>query len=164
MFEIINSGKMPTRGTRYSACVDLYANEDVVIGAGETVIVPLGVKIKSNLWDFIQKTNPITYKGANEEYFMQTNYLQLSPRSSLRAKGLISGQGIIDLDYNKEIKMIVTKSLTMFESINNDYSEEFIIKRGDKIAQITLLEHKSYLFDIDSQTKRDGGLGSTDKQ
>jgi len=32
MFKVVNKGKMPTRATKYSAAVDLYANEDVVIG------------------------------------------------------------------------------------------------------------------------------------
>jgi hypothetical protein len=45
MLKTINGGKMPTKGSKYSACVDLYANEDVCIGAGETKIVGLGVCI-----------------------------------------------------------------------------------------------------------------------
>ena len=36
------------------------------------------------------------------------------------------------------------------------------MKKGDKIAQCTLLEHKSYLFGIESEEVRVGGIGSTD--
>ncbi len=43
MFKVLENGCEPTRGSKYSACVDLYASEDVVIGAGETAIVKLGV-------------------------------------------------------------------------------------------------------------------------
>ena len=38
MLKVINGGFEPTRATKYSAMVDLYANADVVIGAGETKI------------------------------------------------------------------------------------------------------------------------------
>lgn len=39
MFKTVLDGKLPTRGSKYSACVDLYAREDVVIGAGETKLI-----------------------------------------------------------------------------------------------------------------------------
>ena len=45
MFKVFKDGKLPTKGSKYSAAVDLYAREDVVVGAGETVLVPLGVCI-----------------------------------------------------------------------------------------------------------------------
>lgn len=35
MFKTVNGSTMPTRGTEFSACVDLYANADVTIGAGK---------------------------------------------------------------------------------------------------------------------------------
>jgi len=38
---------------------------------------------------------------------------------------------------------------------------KFQIKKGDKIAQITLLEHKSYLFGIDTKEEPKGGFGNT---
>jgi len=43
------------------------------------------------------------------------------------------------------------------------FKEDMIcqIKKGDKIAQITLLEHKSYLFGVESDVERSGGFGST---
>ena len=36
MFKTINGGKLPTKATKFSAAVDLYANADVVIKAGDT--------------------------------------------------------------------------------------------------------------------------------
>jgi len=41
MFKILDDVCKPTKGSKYSAAIDLYAREDVVIGAGETVKVPL---------------------------------------------------------------------------------------------------------------------------
>jgi GTP-binding protein len=45
MFKVLKKGCSPTRGTKYSACIDLYAAEDVVIGAAETKVIGLGVCI-----------------------------------------------------------------------------------------------------------------------
>ena len=48
MFKILDDVCKPTKGSKYSAAIDLYAREDVVIGTGETVKVPLGVCIDEN--------------------------------------------------------------------------------------------------------------------
>ena len=44
-----------------------------------------------------------------------------------------------------------------------DNNPAYIIKKGDKIAQIMLKEHKTYLMGIDTEDERCGGLGSTGK-
>jgi len=110
--------------------------------------------------------------------FKSSHYLQLEPRSSLRAKGLIAGTGIIDLDYEDEIKIILhnpIKRVNIFgdvadEMLGNEdlltdikvvLTSGFKIKKGDRVGQITLLEHKSYLFGVDSDEVRSGGFGST---
>ena len=49
MFKILDEACTPTRGTKYSAAIDLRSREDITIGAGETVLVPLGVKIDLDL-------------------------------------------------------------------------------------------------------------------
>ncbi len=158
MFKVLTKGCEPTRGSKYSACVDLYASEDVVIGAGETKLVGLGIRIDE---EFLRKTvfgRNIGLKTRLLEYeidfFKKSHYLQLMLRSSLGKKGLVlpNGVGIIDLDYQDEIKMIIS---------NFSYGGNFEVKKGDKIAQITLLEHKSYLFEIESDEERKGGFGST---
>lgn len=172
MFKKINGGKLPTRGSEYSACVDLYAREDIVIGAGETKLVPLGVCID---FDKITKTLHLRsdrkYPEAKAdllEIFRNSHYLQLMPRSSLALKtGLIiaNGVGIIDLDYEGEIGIVLHLAidLTTIHSLSDNSNPCFIeIKKGRRIAQITLLEHKSYLFGIDTEDKRVGGFGSTD--
>lgn len=168
MFKILDEVCTPTRATKYSAMVDLYAREDVVIGAGETKIVPLGVKIdKGSIKDSLEDWEHI---GG----FMESHFLELHPRSSLRAKGLIIGVGVVDLDYPDEIGLIVHNPIVSVDSfvenkdgdIHNDYvgagcGKFFTINKGDKVAQITLKEHKGYLLGIESDAERSGGFGST---
>lgn len=64
-----------------------------------------------------------------------------------------------------EIKIIIHNPITDIDEIGITFGvldrPTFEIKKGDRIAQITLLEHKGYLFGIDSDVVRDGGLGST---
>lgn len=180
MLKTINGGKNPTRATKYSAGIDLYANADITIGAGETVKIPLGVCIDNNkivnlCTNFysldvpLEKEDPIAY-----ERFLKSHYLQLEPRSSLRAKGLQSGTGIIDLDFKDEIQIIIHNPIMKLETkvgladlgeriaeytvASND---SFQIKKGDKIAQILLKEHKTYLMGFESKEERTGGFGST---
>ncbi len=47
--------------------------------------------------------------------------------------------------------------------LHNFSGEQFIINKHDKIAQIMLKEHQSFLFGIDTEDERVGGLGSTGK-
>jgi len=185
MFKILDEVCTPTRGSKYSACVDLYSKKDVTIGAGETVKIPLGVcidlsKIENKLVieeeiihdELFDNIPEKIFDYQDYEEFLKSHYLLLEPRSSLRAKGLIVGSGIIDLDYKDEIKMIIHNPIKSSEILNyirlaqnlNEESQintDFEIKKGDKIAQITLLEHKSYLFGIDTDEERKGGFGST---
>ena len=148
MFKVLTKGCEPTRGSKYSACVDLYASEDVVIGAGETKLVGLGVAI-----DYER------IKDMYLESFFEKHYLQLMLRSSLAKKGLIiaNGLGVIDLDYKDEIKIAIHNIANLYDFAGKPR----VIKKGDKIAQITLLEHKSHLFGIESDEERKGGFGST---
>ena len=103
--------------------------------------------------------------------FLSSHYLQLMLRSSLAKKGLIiaNGVGVIDLDYKDEIKIAIHNPITEQNFIQDDNAyitdpfehTEYKIKKGDRIAQITLLEHRSHLFCIESDEERKGGFGST---
>ena len=42
-----------------------------------------------------------------------------------------------------------------------DLKNDFKISKGDKVAQCSLKEHKSYLLGYESDVIRDGGFGST---
>jgi dUTPase len=161
MFKVLTPGCQPTRGSKYSACVDLYAAHDCVIGAGETKLVGLGVAID------VDKMHNAVYEKRHMfgiDYwskFINSHYLQLMLRSSLGKKGLIltNGVGVIDLDYADEIKAMIHRPMKLYHGMVDN--SELSIKKGDKIAQITLLEHKSYLFGIKTDDERSGGFGST---
>ena len=188
MFEILDEDCTPQRGTKYSAYVDLFARENVTIGAGATKIVPLGIKID------LEKLRKKVFKhlDASVSYFpikkqdeifdswLKSHYLEVALRSSLGIKGLIivNGIGVIDLDFADEIGLIVHNPFTertareaAMKQINqanggdlNKYifNEGYFIKKGQKVAQCTLKEHKGYLMGYESDVVRDGGFGSTD--
>ena len=178
MFKTVEDGQLPTRGSKYSACVDLYAREDVTIGAGETKLIPLGVAIEFRWTDVIKD---FVYYGSHErqklrEKFLESHYLQLMLRSSLSKELIIAnGVGVIDLDYKDEIMIRVHNPVKQYSEVKDleledkDYryldikfvSGDCEIKKGQRVAQITLLEHKGYLFGIDTEDERDGGFGST---
>lgn len=194
MFKVLTDGCEPTRGTKYSACIDLYASEDVTIGAGETKLVGLGVAIDSEELAKIARFHTIDnmpteladviykdYIKSHSEFFYSTHYLQLMLRSSLSKELIIAnGVGVIDLDYKDEIKIRLHNPIHHFSAtVTQDNNEDLgmgddvdidvyagnacYIKKGACIAQITLVEHKSYLFGIESDTERNGGFGSTNK-
>lgn len=196
MFKILENGKAPTKGTKFSACVDLYASESVTIGAGETKLVGLGVAICSDKIDSIINgelankagsehfERPLVVVNAFANGWLSSHYLQLMLRDELAEKGLLQPSvKIFGLDFKDEIKMIIHNPHTentiqnsvlpmvvdlinkMFNSnLKHTFTDTttFKIKKGDKIGQIMLCEHKTYLFGIESDVERDGGFGSTD--
>lgn len=197
MFTVLDEMCAPTRGTKQSACVDLYAKEGVEIGAGEIVLIPLGVKInleklKENYIEHNKQRDikaglpPLSNAFENkhfEEEFLPSHQLNLHIRSSMSAKHklvIANGTGIIDLDYPDEIMICIHKPITakdiiptVFSKIKSLFNQRcgdkdkkinpFIFKKGDKIAQIELIEHKTYLLGIESDEIRKGGFGSTNK-
>lgn len=182
MFKILDEVCTPKRATKYSAYVDLFAREDCVIGAGETKIVKLGVKIDLEklenqlifnvcLRDVKAGFPPLSKKAKKEifEEFLNQNYLEVALRSSLAVKGLIiaNGIGVIDLDYPDEIGLIVHNPQDFrwfkddLENIDIIENDAFFINKGDKVAQCTLKGHKGYLMGYESDVIRNGGFGST---
>jgi deoxyuridine 5'-triphosphate nucleotidohydrolase len=145
MFKSVKDGKLPTKGSKHAACVDLYAREEIVIDAGQITLIPLGVAIDEDI--LIESIEDI-------ESFKSTHYLQLMLRSSTSKHLIIAnGVGVIDLDYKDEIMIRVYNPLS-----------QYIVAKGDKIAQITLLEQKVNLFNIHTEDERNGGFGSTGKR
>ena len=162
MFKILDELCTPTKGSKYSAAIDLYARENIVIGAGETAKVPLGVCLEYDKFPIYLKNN------------LDKFYLQLEPRSSLRAKGLQAGTGIIDIDYQDEIKIILSNPMTQESCLKTIQKQltgvtykkgvmDYTIEKGQKVAQIMLKGHKTYLMGISTEDKRTGGFGSTGK-
>lgn len=170
MFKVLVDGCEPTKGSKFSAAIDLYTSEDVVIGAGDTKLVGLGVCIDdSESYQIFIKDIGMIHDEEDYIKWLESHYLQLEPRSSLRAKGLQAGTGIIDLDYKDEIKIILHNPIKAIKQDEDDLLSEWLnqsifkIKKGDKIAQIMLCEHKTNLLGVESEDERVGGFGSTDE-
>lgn len=197
MFKSVNGGILPKRFTKYSCGFDVCANEDVVIGAGETKLVGLGIAINkdefANMAHDVYINNhqgkikrimaikdPISRDIADAQdidemcifidNFMQTLYLELHIRSSLRVKGLTSlGTGIIDIDFADEIKMVVHNPISDCGNEIGDclygagFTPAYRIKKGDKIGQLILKRHEGYLLpqEYTLDAERNGGFGST---
>jgi len=157
MFKTVNGGKLPERATKYSAGFDVFANEDMVIGAGETKLIGLGICL-DQLW--IDQT---------PELYSISSYLELHPRSSLRLKGIGGGVGIIDMDYRDEIKMVVTNMvsnthlLEVYQEWAHCNHSTYKIKKGDKIGQLILKRHEGWLLSAEhtKDVERTGGFGSS---
>lgn len=130
--------ELPTYLTEGSSGMDLRAavEEDVVIKPFETKLIPTNLAVEI----------PFGYEG------------QVRPRSGLAAKNsitILNSPGTIDSDYRGEIKVIIT----------NLGCEDFVIHRGDRIAQLVITKvEKVNIVEVDNlnETKRnDGGFGHT---
>jgi dUTP pyrophosphatase len=83
---------------------------------------------------------------------------QIRPRSGLAYEfgvTLLNAPGTIDSDYRGEVKVVLV----------NLGSEDFVIRRGDRIAQIVFSRVASVNFDprpsLEGTTRGEGGFGST---
>jgi len=131
---------LPKYATDGSSGMDVRAavNESVVIPVGKVVLVPTNLSVEI----------PMGYE------------IQVRPRSGLAAKhgvGVLNSPGTIDSDYRGEIKIILF----------NFGDKEFIINRGDRIAQLVITEViKANLVesdDLNSSERGAGGFGHTGK-
>ena len=173
MLKVLEGGFEPVRSTKYSAYVDLFSAEDITIGAGETKVIKLGIKLDLDelyrSWYFYTEQNKIS---GSWDMYLRSHYLEVALRSSLGVKGLIiaNGSGKVDLDYPDEIGLIVHNPINLNficdYLANNDYRKysNFKIKKGDKVAQCTIVPHKGYIMGYETETLRTGGFGSTDNK
>lgn len=129
---------LPVYSSQEAAGADLkaYVQEDIVLKPGQRYLVPTGISIQL----------PPGYEA------------QIRPRSGLAIKhgiSLVNTPGTIDSDYRGEVKIIMI----------NHGSEDFIIKRGDRIAQMVIAPVTRGIFvctdTLDSTERGAGGFGST---
>ena len=132
--------KLPTYKTSGSSGMDLEAhiNKKIIIKPGKIALVSTGIALAI----------PKNYE------------IQIRPRSGLAAKNnvtVLNTPGTIDSDYRGEIKVIMI----------NLSKKKFVIKSGDRIAQIVLCPViKTKLREVKKlpRTLRGkGGFGSTGK-
>ncbi|MDP3583167.1 MAG: dUTP diphosphatase [Ignavibacteria bacterium] len=129
---------LPEYSTHGSSGLDLRAavENDVIIPKGKVSLVPTNLRVEI----------PRGYE------------IQVRPRSGLAVKhgiGVLNSPGTIDSDYRGEVKVILF----------NFGEEDFVIKRGDRIAQMVL--SKVYLADLkvtddlNTSQRGEGGFGHT---
>lgn len=140
--KILNRGKhqLPAYETSASAGMDLRANLDheMVIKPMDRVLVSTGLYMEL----------PVGYEA------------QVRPRSGLAAKfgiTVLNSPGTIDADYRGEVKVILV----------NLSKEDFVIKDGDRIAQMVVARHETVSWDCVADLQKTergaGGFGHTGK-
>ena len=130
---------IPRRSTTYSAGYDFFSTCDIDVNAGETYVIPSGIKVK---FDYVSQ------------------YLAIFPRSSLGFKygmKLSNTIPVIDNDYygNEDNEGHI---LISFSS-----DKDFKIKKGDKFCQGIVMLYEVLGGEIPPTKTRTGGIGSTGK-
>lgn len=131
---------VPTRGTKYSAGLDLYAeiNESVTVNPSEIVKIPTGIAVElpQNTAGFIFARSSLGTKHG------------ISPANAV---------GVIDSDYRGELIV----------SLINNFTQSYTINPHDRIAQLVIINvefPQIVLCDELEETQRgNGGFGSTGK-
>ena len=133
-----NFVSMPEYKTSGASAMDLVAaiNEDVVIPAGEIRMIPTGIAIE----------------------LPHNTEAQVRSRSGLAIKkgiAVVNGIGTIDEDYRGEICV----------GLINHSKVDFTIQRGDRIAQMAIMEvlkpEITIAEDLSDTLRSSGGFGST---
>ena len=116
--KVFNNSKneLPQYATPQSAGLDLRANiqQDIVLNPGQRTLVPTGLHIQL----------PVGYEA------------HIRPRSGLAIKhGItcLNSPGTIDADYRGDVGVILI----------NHGTEPFVIKQGDRIAQMVIAKHET---------------------
>ena len=110
------NAKAPTRSYALDAGLDLYAAEDLFISVNETKVVKTGVAIAV----------PEGYVGKIED------------RSSMAAKGLRTGAGVVDSGYTGEVGIVIHNISNVSVKDPILWRSGYTIKKGDKIAQMLI--------------------------
>ncbi len=142
-----DSDLVPVYMSAFSSGADLKSSQDMVIEPMQVARVPTGVWIE----DYDPATPFRDGLGALGEQAIPE--LQVRARSGLAAKHnitLANGVGTIDADYREEICVLLI----------NLGSQPFVIKRGDRIAQL-VLNIAFKIPGLETRGTRKGGFGST---
>jgi dUTP pyrophosphatase len=145
--------RLPSAAHTDDVGFDLYPLADVVLNAGTTTIVSIGVCLAETIEPFFE-----------DEKIRAVPFLKIEGRSGLASKGIFPVGGIIDPSYRGEIKVI------LFNSTQNDYFLSHDKAAAQLIAYYTLASCPPHNFvkfvwtDSSSETDRGNlGFGSTDK-
>lgn len=142
--EVLEDGKLPTKAHPTDAGFDVYATGDITLYPGQVIKHPLNIRMKlpTNSW------------------------ARIETKSGLGSKGMLVYAGVVDEMY-RGIPHVIATNLK-YTNENNEVSvEPIIIKKGEKIAQITMNNHSNnyFMFQVDkvnTDTDRgSGGFGSS---
>jgi dUTP pyrophosphatase len=133
--KLSDNATIPTQGTNFAAGYDLYAAEDATIVCGTRKLVKTNISMA----------------------ITTGHYGRIAPRSGLAYKnGIDVLAGVIDCDYRGDIGVIL---------YNTDKDIDFIVKKGDRIAQIIFEACYSVNFNetntLDNTVREGGGFGWT---
>lgn len=129
---------LPAYASALAAGIDLLAaiEDRIVMAPGARLAVPTGIAIAL----------PPGYEA------------QVRPRSGLARRhgiGIVNSPGTIDADYRGEISVLLI----------NHGAEEFVIERGDRIAQMVIAAHAQLSWQevssLEETERGTGGFGST---
>ena len=126
------NAKLPTYSTQGSAAMDIYSPEEYIIDCGQTIVIPIGIKVSI----------PHGYA------------LLIQPRSGLSSRTklrIANTPGLIDEDYHEEIGVIVENTDPPLKDyqIQMDgegllqgplYGSPITIDKGERFAQMRLIE------------------------
>lgn len=128
---------MPAYAHPGDAGADLMSRVDAVLEPGRRMLIPTGVALAL----------PDGHVGL------------IHPRSGLAARHgitIVNAPGTVDCGYRGEIKVCL---------LNTDVGEPFLIRRGDRIAQLVVQRFERAQFvevhTLDDSARGDGGYGST---
>lgn len=133
--KLSENATIPTQGTKFAAGYDLYAAEDEVVFCGTRKLIKTNISME----------------------ITPGYYGRIAPRSGLAYKsGIDVLAGVIDSDYRGDIGVIL---------YNTDKNIDFVVKKGDRIAQIIFEACYSATLNtvenLDNTLRQGGGYGST---
>ena len=178
VYKLRDDLEMPTYGTSLANCFDLSfqptsnivkgfnkwnspivhdVNEhgEISINPGERLLIPTGLVFKLE-----QRITVESYSDVLREFPpLQTYSIRLHPRSGLSLKrGLVlaNSEGIVDVDYQEEVFVLLTNISEMSATI----------KKDDRIAQAEVVSNIPAKFVVlnskpEKHSERAGGFGST---
>lgn len=127
---------LPARGSAGAAGFDLSASESVTVPARGRAPIPTGIALQAP---------PDTYA-------------RVAPRSGLGLRGIDVGAGVVDADYEGEVKVVLI----------NHTDAPFAVNAGDRIAQIIFerivvpeLAVVASVAEFGASKRGAGGFGST---
>lgn len=129
---LINGGHIPSYAHPGDAGADLESAESLVLAPGERAMVSTGVSIAL-------PSGTVAF---------------VVPRSGLAAKHgitIVNAPGTIDAGYRGELKVLL---------LNTDTEHSFVIERGDRIAQLIVMNFvQARFFSADTLPGSDRGAG-----